>query len=343
MKQKQLTQAETAEFCTSLALLLHSGLGLADSLWILAREGSQMQTDLARLLDTGATLSSAMEETGGYPDYAVAMVRIGEETGRLEETLEALGAYYLENTRTARQLKHTLAYPAMILLLMTVVIGVLLTRVLPVFDAVYASLGSRLTGLSGALLQLGDLLRSVLPLLLAVLVAMVAMVLGLCFFAPLREAGLRLWQKWFGDRGIARRFNNARFARGLSMGVSGGLPLAEAAILAEQLVCAVPGAVERAARCRRALEENVPLEEALQTGDLLPVWACRMVCAGVRGGSGDRVLEEVSRRMMEEARASLEDWAAKVEPAMVLLCSVLVGIVLLSAMLPLMNIMASIG
>ena len=122
MKQKQLTQAETAEFCTSLALLLHSGLGLADSLWILAREGSQMQTDLARLLDTGATLSLAMEETGGYPAYAVAMIRIGEETGRLEETLEALGAYYLENTRTARQLKHTLAYPAMILLLMTVMI-----------------------------------------------------------------------------------------------------------------------------------------------------------------------------------------------------------------------------
>ena len=345
MKHKQLTQLETAEFCTDLSLLLHGGLGLSDSVWLLQQEASgdlqKNLTLLGQLLDGGSTLSAAMAETGVFPGYAVAMTRIGEETGRLEETLASLGDYYGENDSTVHQLKQALAYPSMILLLMLLVIGVLLIKVLPVFDDVYASLGSRLTGLSGALLQLGQLLESLLPGLLAVLAAGAVLVLSVCLSAFCREALLGFWQNRFGDRGIARKFNNARFARGLSMGISSGLPLAEAARLAEDLLC--DGAAARAARCREALEQNMELADALRAGELLPPWAARMLAAGIRGGSGDRVLEEIARRLMEDARTSLEERAAKVEPAMVLVCSVLVGVILLSTMLPLMNIMASIG
>lgn len=345
MKHKQLTQLETAEFCTDLSLLLHGGLGLSDSVWLLQQEASgdlqKNLTLLGQLLDGGSTLSAAMAETGVFPGYAVAMTRIGEETGRLEETLTSLGDYYGENDRTVHQLKQALAYPSMILLLMLLVIGVLLIKVLPVFDDVYASLGSRLTGLSGALLQLGQLLESLLPGLLAVLAAGTVLVLAVCLSASCREALQGFWQNRFGDRGIARKFNNARFARGLSMGISSGLPLTEAARLAEDLLCA--GAAARAARCREALEQNMELADALRVGELLPPWAARMLAAGIRGGSGDSVLEEIARRLMEDARTSLEERAAKVEPAMVLVCSVLVGVILLSTMLPLMNIMASIG
>ena len=134
MKTKQLTQAETAEICSSLALLLHGGLGLADSVWILQQEAKgtarEILSGLGECLDRGSTVSSAMEETGGFPVYVGAMTRIGEETGRLEETLSALGDYYAENDRTVRQLKNALTYPFMILLLMLVVIGVLLMKVL---------------------------------------------------------------------------------------------------------------------------------------------------------------------------------------------------------------------
>lgn len=345
MKHKQLTQAQTAEVCSSLSLLLHGGLGLSDSVWLLQQEAAgdlgEVLTALGQRLDGGSTLSGAMAETDGFPGYVTAMIRIGEETGRLEQALSSLGEYYGENVRTARQLKNALVYPCMILLLMLMVIAVLLIKVLPVFDAVYASLGSRLTGLSAALLYGGQLLGQLLPALLAVLVLGVVAVLAVCLWPSLGEKLRILWQKRFGDRGIARKFNNARFARGLSMGISSGLPLTEAARLAENLLS--PGAASRAALCRTALEQDASLTDALRAGDLLPAWAVRMIAAGVRSGSSDRVMEEVARRLMEEARTSLEERAAKVEPAMVLVCSVLVGVILLSTMLPLMNIMASIG
>lgn len=344
MKQKELTQMTTAEFCTSLSLLLHGGLPLSDSVWLLQQETDthmgESLTRLGQLLDEGSTLSAAMEAVGIFPTYVTAMTRIGEETGRLEEALSALGDYYLENAKTVRQLKNALAYPSMILLLMTVVIGVLLTKVLPVFDGVYASFGSRLTGVSASLLYLGQGLNAAMPVLLGVLAAGIGIVLAVCRIPAFREGLVKRWQQWFGDRGIARKFNNARFARGLSMGISSGLPLQEAARLAEDLLT---GGKDRAVRCRQALEQDMDLTDALRAGELLPGWAVRMIAAGVRGGNGDRVLEEVSSRLMEEARISLEETAAKVEPAMVLVCAGLVGAILLSAMLPLMNIMASIG
>jgi len=347
MKRKQLTQAQTAEFCSGFALLLHSGLGLGDSAWLLEQETAGSQKEIlgrmGRALDAGSTLSDAMEEIDCFPGYVPAMTRIGEQTGRLEQTLQALADYYTENDRTVRQLKNTLAYPSVILLLMLLVIGVLLVKVLPVFDSVYASMGSRLTGLSAGLLYLGQLLKGALPVLLAMLVLGFAGVLAVSLCEFLREKAAGAWQRWFADRGIARKFSNARFAQGLAMGLSSGLPLSQAAELAQMLLQENPGAAKRAAACREALEQELPLSDALQAGDLLPGWASRMVSAGIRGGSGDRVLEEVARRMMEEARASLEETAAKVEPAMVLVCSVLVGIILLSTMLPLMNIMAAIG
>ena len=69
----------------------------------------------------------------------------------------------------------------------------------------------------------------------------------------------------------------------------------------------------------------------------------RMLSIGLREGSADRVMLEIARYLMEDADAALEETIAKIEPAMVLGASVLVGLILLSVMLPLMDIMASIG
>jgi type IV pilus assembly protein PilC len=85
------------------------------------------------------------------------------------------------------------------------------------------------------------------------------------------------------------------------------------------------------------------IQEAMEkTGFLMPAQS-RMLAVGLRQGSGDRVCEELANRLMEQADETLENTVAKIEPAMVLLASALVGMILLSVMLPLMNIMSAIG
>ena len=68
-----------------------------------------------------------------------------------------------------------------------------------------------------------------------------------------------------------------------------------------------------------------------------------MLALGLRGGSGDEVMEKIAHRLLDEAEQALERRVAQVEPALVLATSLLVGAMLLSVMLPLMNIMTAIG
>ena len=69
----------------------------------------------------------------------------------------------------------------------------------------------------------------------------------------------------------------------------------------------------------------------------------RMLAVGLRQGGGDRVMEEIAGRMMEEAEDSLERSVSAAEPAIVLAASVLVGLILLAVMLPLLNVLSAIG
>ena len=110
------------------------------------------------------------------------MIEVGEETGRTEEALSALSQYYEQRARLDRQVRSALLYPAVMLVLMLLVIGVLLVRVLPIFDDVYASLGGRLTGVAGGLLAIGRWLDSAMPVLW-VLLALVVVGFG-AFGAP---------------------------------------------------------------------------------------------------------------------------------------------------------------
>jgi len=347
MSNTNLTYRELEGLCGGLALLLHAGVSLSDGLFLMAEEETgglkPLISSLGQDMDSGMTLSASMEKAAVFPAFVTGMVRVGERTGRTEEALSGLAGYYRERERVARQVRSALAYPSVIMLIMLAVIGVLLIKVLPVFDEVYASLGGRLTGLAGGLVQVGQWLKAALPVILAVLAVIAAFALAVLLSGKLREKATAFWKRKYGDRGIARRFNSARFARALAMGLGSGLPLEEAIELAGTLMQDVPGAALRCAECGSLLADGKTLEDALSETELLPAHACRMLALGQRGGNGDQVMESVAESLMEEANEALEDKVARIEPAMVLGASILVGAILLAVMLPLMNIMSTIG
>lgn len=342
----KLTHSEIAGLCRELALLLHAGISLVDGVFLLAEDAGVQRNfllDMGAQMDAGMTLSEAMEQSGGFPASAIGMVHIGEESGCVEEVLQSLADFYEQRSRSRRQIRHALAYPSLIMALMLAVIGVLLIKVLPVFDDVYASLGSRLTGVSAYLLYAGQVLRAALPLLLGILavIAVAAFLHAKC--APFREKAEAWWMANFGDRGIARRYNNANFARALAIGLSSALPLEDAVEQAGKLLEDIPGAAARCRRCAEALQAGAPLASAMGTCGFLPAAESRMLAVGIRQGSGDAVMANIADRLQEDATEALENAVSKVEPAMVLTASVLVGLILLSVMLPLMNIMSALG
>lgn len=343
----KLTNAALAELFRGLESLYHAGLPLADGVYLLAQEAAgpekALLEALGKAMDAGSPLHAAMEDTGAFPEAALGMVRIGQETGRLEDTLRYLSEYYDQQVKTARQVKNALLYPSMILLLMLIVIGVLLMEVLPVFDRVYGSLGSALTGLAGGLLVLGQGLKAALPVLLGILAAGLVVFLLYKFVKPFREWINACLLKWFGDVSLARKFHNAQFARAMAMGLASGMGIDEALASASGLLSHIPAAKARCEACQDLIARQVPLAQAFCEAKLLDSANSRMLSLALQSGSGDRCLGDIASRLHRQAQEDLEDAVSRIEPAMVLLCSVLVGVILLAVMLPLIDIMAMIG
>ncbi len=348
MKCRLLADMELSSLCGELSLLIHAGVGAGDALTLLAEEErgkdqKELLSAMAREADGGAPLAAVMRQTGRFPVYVTGLVEVGERTGHMEEALQALSRYYEERDRLDRQVRASLLYPSVLLLVMLVVIVVLLVRVLPVFQDVYASLGGQLTGVAGGLLVLGQALDNAMPVLCGVLALVV---IGLGAFASsvrFRVWVLAWWHRHRGDKGVSRQMGDARFAQALAMGLRSGLPLEESLELSITLLEDVPAAVRRCHDCQSRLAQGGGLAEALRDSGTLPAAACRLLAMGLRSGTGDTVMEEIARRLSLESREALEAKVARVEPALVLVTSVMVGVILLSVMLPLMHIMTAIG
>ena len=343
---KYLRDEALTALCGELALLLHAGLDIAGGLAMLAEDAEgpdrELLAALCRDAGEGLPLSECMERSGAFPPEVCAQVRCGERTGRLEETLSAMAESGESRLRLARQLRSALLYPSILFLLMLLVIGVLLIRVLPVFEEVYASLGGGMTGLAGGLLRLGEWLAAALPWLAPILAVLAALGLAFAGSQRFREEALRRWSggRW-GDRGVSRKLQDARIAQSLSLGLRSGLSGEEALALAAPQ-CA-PAAGERCHRAEKLLAEGLGFAEALRQGEALPPAACAMLALGIRSGSGDTVIREIARRLTEEGENALRERAERVEPALVLAASVLVGIILLAVMLPLLRVMSALG
>lgn len=341
--KRMISNEEIASLCMELSLLLHAGVGTGDALSLLAEEGEQKKllSSMAEQVDGGSALSDALRESGCFPVYVCGLVRVGEQTGRTEEALAALSRYYEDRVRLSRRVRSALLYPAVMLALMLVVIAVLLVKVLPIFDDVYASLGGRLTGVAGGLLALGRWLERAMPVLWIVLAVLAVLALLMAVVRPFRAALASLWRKSRGDRGVSRKLNNAKLAQAMAMGMASGLPVEEAVALSAELM--EGGAKKRCRKCQERLENGAELSVALRDSGLLPARQCRLLELGQRSGAGDASMEKIARDLSEEGDAALDDLVSRVEPALVLVCSVLVGLILLSVMLPLMHIMSAIG
>ena len=135
---KNVSNEEIASLCQELSMLLHAGIGMGDALCLLSEEGGNQNllSGLAERVDYGVPLSAALKESGRFPVYVCGLIEVGERTGRTEEALAALSQYYEDRVRMSRRIRSALLYPAVMLGLMLLVIGILLVKVLPIFDDV---------------------------------------------------------------------------------------------------------------------------------------------------------------------------------------------------------------
>lgn len=200
-----------------------------------------------------------------------------------------------------------------------------------------------MTGIAGGLLQIGIVLGKIMPLIGILLVILLTGVLILTFNHNIRGRAKKLYQKYFGCRGLVKKVGTAHFVSAMSMGIMSGLNVEDALKIAAVIQDDVPAVKKRNDMCIQNLESGMGLAHAMRETQMLSNSYCRMLELGMRCGSADTVICEIARRLQEEAEQGIEEKVGLIEPTIVVITSLLVGTILLSVMLPLMNIMSSIG
>ena len=344
---KSLSNEELMSFCSQLAMILHAGISSIEGISIMREdlpdgEGKKILDTLYDQMEQTGNLSESMKSAGVFPEYVCSMTEIGEQTGRLDEVMDGLALHYERERDLMDTIKSALFYPAVMLGMLTVVILILVIRVMPVFHQVLQQLGGGLTGVSAGILQLGIVLSRYSMVFVVLLILLAA---GIIWLA-VTEKGRGAFRKWMEKSGFmgktAEKIACSRVAEGLSLCIFSGLDLDQSLEMTEKLITQ-ESMKQRIDQCRSLMMDGEGFDQALMKSGIFSGLYSKMISVGIRTGSVDQVMSKIAGEYDEEVVQSLQRKISVIEPTLVAVLSVLVGLILISVMLPLMNIMSNLG
>ncbi len=347
MHQKSLSNQEIASFCSQTAMLFQAGITPTESMHILlndsnSTEGREILQEIADNCAQGGPFSDALKSTGVFPDYVLHMIRLGEESGNMDDVMQSLAAYYDREDSIADSIKSAISYPLIMIGIMLLVIFVLLGKVMPIFQQVFIQLGSEMTGISATLLQLGNSLNRYSLVFICILVVCVILFL----FATKTKRGHAITVHTLSvfplTKGFYEKLAAGRFASGMALAIGSGMDTFSSLDMVAELT-EHKGMQEKIAVCRKAIEDGANLSEALALSNIFSNLYSRMVAVGFRTGSIDIVMQKIADNYDKETEKKIYSIISIVEPTLVIILSVIVGLILLSVIFPLMGIMSSIG
>lgn len=345
--KKKLSNEELITFCSQMALILKSGISSLEGIYIMeegdvSSEGQKILKEIQEELEIYGMLYPAMEKTGVFPEYTLHMVEIGEQTGRLDETMEALAAYYQREEETLEAVKSAVTYPIAMLGMMLVIIVVLFAKVMPVFEQVYLQLGQEMTGIARNILNIGNWMRQSAVVLAIIAIVILGLTVLVIFSDKVRK---KVFAK-IGNIGfmkkIAWKRARTRFASGMAMSLKSGLDMDESFALSAKLVDYAP-LRKQVDQCQNLMKEGELFPKALKEAHIFGGMQERLMVIGYETGAMDEVMEQAADLYQKELQDQIQKMIAILEPTLVGILCVIVGIILLSVMLPLVGIMAGIG
>ena len=342
--KKRLTSEELYAFSDEMGMMISSGISSIQAITMMLDESEggeekELLSDMEKVVGETGSLSRAIEESEVFPDYFVEMVKMGETTGKMDSVLTNLAAHYSREMAISSAIRSAVTYPLMMVAMMLVIIIVLVTEIMPVFDRVFKQLGGTMDGLSAGFLAVGTFMKAHGVILLLILLAIVIylIVLNKSNWGRARRNNLLYKSRRF--KSIHSKIATSRFASAMAMTLSSGMDVMQALDVSGRIVDA-PDFEEKVEKCKDSFAQSMDIGKAFSLSGIFGGLYGKMAILGAKTGNMENVLEKVATTYQEEADEEINDLIAVVEPTLVIILSVIVGIILLSVMLPLLNIMS---
>ncbi len=344
---KTLGNSELSYFCGQMSMIIRAGISSIEGLYMMGddseatEEEKKLYADIKKELEAGGYLHSALESTGVFPPYMVNMTRIGEETGTLDNVMDALRRHYAREEEIRQSIKQAVTYPIVMAGMILVVILVLLLQVMPVFRQVFRQLGSEMTGFAGVLFNVGDIIRRYSIVFVVILVALLVLA-AICIRTERgRKAGLAFLSGFSFFKRLRNDISTSRFADGLALALRSGFSPDFGIEMVSEII-EDKAFSKKIDVCKEKLTDGAPFDEALKESGILSGVPARMMTIGNRTGSADAVMEQISDISQKKIDTSISNALGTIEPVLIVLLSLVIGAILMSVMFPLLGIVSSI-
>jgi type IV pilus assembly protein PilC len=342
---------ELAIFSRQFATLVASGMPMLRTLYTLEEQTQDDQITAATAsvradVEAGSSLEQAMERHPKVFDRLFrAMVRSGEQSGRLDEAMDRIAFQVEKSDALRRQVKSAMMYPALVFGFAAVVLVAIVAFVIPIFAKIFEELGEEhpeeATGLplpTQICVSASNALTGYWFVIIPVLV--------LAFFGFFKwkktDRGNELWDRFklrlpakIGD--VIQKVALARWSRTFSGAVSSGVPMLQAIkltgdtagnVVVEQAMEDVYASVKRGGTLAGPIEDN----------PIFPPMVGHMVAVGEETGQLEHMLSKVADFYEAEVDAKVKALTALIEPLMIVFVGGIVGFIVIAMYLPMFSI-----
>jgi len=340
--------AEVTVFTRDLALLLKAGARLDDALELLASDA-----DVGRLrpvvgkLRTSLLAGESLAEALGahpalFPPMYIALVKVGEISGTLDQVLEMLGAERARSEQMRRKLTDAMQYPAFVLVAAIGVMLFFILFVLPQFSSVLQDFGAKSDTSLSYFLQLSDFMRANGTVLSLIAVATIISAWMVLRRPEARAAIVGAAARLPGLSSVFQYYRTSLFCRNLGVLLGSGVSLtATLRILVD--IMAATGRLDAWTLAADRVRHGGKLSEALSASSSLPPMALRMLRLGEETGQLPTLAGRVAEFYEAKLQRSLDRIVAIIGPLAIITISTVVGGLIVSVMTALLSVTQLVG
>ncbi len=333
---KKFKTKELAFNCRQLAAMLTSGLTLVKALDILSKEqpndaAKAVWQSVYENVQKGESFSSSLETFKGvFPDFLISMVAAGESSGSLDVIMQRMSDHYAKENKMNNTIKGAMTYPLVLLVLCIVIVIGMFTFIMPTFAGLFES-PDDMPALTRVMMGFSDSLVNFWFVYLGVIVALVFTAIYL-----LKIPSTRLkWDKFIikgpGFGPLVVKVYTARFSRTLASLYSSGIPMVEclqrsSSILGNRYI----------SQCFENVIDEVKqgetLSASIQRTEIFDSMFCSIIYVGEEAGALDTILTKTSDYYDEEADSAIGRLVGMLEPLMIIIMGIAVGLVVASVL-----------
>lgn len=336
-----MRERERITFCKQLAQISRAGIGFEEGIGLVAEGNKEKyinRKQMVEKLSQGETLVDVLEQEDLFSSEVLEMIRVGMDTGNLEEVFNELAAYYERDLSIKDQIKTAFYYPLILGSMLLVVMSILIIKVLPIFREVFEGMGIAATGFTKWLFDAGQFIG------IGIIVIMVVgwfLVFAGNFCARFSKTK-KLWNKLTESNQLMEMIDLIRLTSMISLLLKNGQDLESALARGEEFVkqkCVK----DKVNLCRTELVASADLMESLNKSELFKPFIRKSLVLSMKSGSLDGSFKEVADYYEETLEKVLVKKLLIIEPLSVGMISLIIGSVLLAVMFPLMNLMNTIS